>query len=190
MWDSSQASELVRCCENMGRRWQHISAVGRLADRLDREVGLPEAVRAAAWLHDVGYAPELASTGFHPLDGAAYLLRLGAPQEVVGLVAWHTGAAWEASERGFSQQLAEMPTPESQWLDVVTFIDLVTGPDGSVTTPERRIEEILSRYDASHAVHRAVQGSAPELLASAARARTLLGLTDKWPIPAESMSKS
>jgi hypothetical protein len=24
---------------------------------------------AAAWLHDIGYAPGLPETGFHPLDG-------------------------------------------------------------------------------------------------------------------------
>ncbi len=28
---------------------------------------------AAAYLHDIGYAPELAITGFHPLDGARHL---------------------------------------------------------------------------------------------------------------------
>jgi hypothetical protein len=30
---------------------------------------------AAAWLHDIGYAPAIAEsgTGFHPLDGARYL---------------------------------------------------------------------------------------------------------------------
>ena len=30
-------------------------------------------LEAAAWLHDIGYAPSLVATGFHPLDGARYL---------------------------------------------------------------------------------------------------------------------
>ncbi|MEU5430196.1 HD domain-containing protein [Streptomyces olivoreticuli] len=32
-----------------------------------------ELLEAAAVLHDVGYAPDLAQTGFHSLDGARYL---------------------------------------------------------------------------------------------------------------------
>ncbi|WP_246012281.1 HD domain-containing protein [Myceligenerans xiligouense] len=161
-----------------------MQGVGRRADELAADIGLPDEVRAAAWLHDVGYAPEVARTGFHPLDGAVYLSELGAPDEVVGLVAWHTGAVWEAAERGLSDRLAQMPEPSASWLDVVTLIDLVTGPDGVATTPERRVAEILGRYDASHPVHRAVKFSGPELLASAARARAALGLSDEWPFSA------
>ncbi|WP_242636548.1 HD domain-containing protein [Myceligenerans salitolerans] len=183
MWESDQAPRLAqRCLEDLGRRWQHVRSVGQLADRLVADVGLPEDVRAAAWLHDLGYAPKLALTGFHPLDGAVYLSRCGAPDEVVGLVAWHTGAVWEAAERGLSDRLARMPEPSAKWLDVVTLIDLVTGPDGVATTPEKRVAEILGRYEASHPVHRAVKFSGPELLASAARARAILGLSDEWPL--------
>jgi hypothetical protein len=36
-------------------------------------LSLPDDLVAAAWLHDIGYAPELAKTGFHPLDGSAAL---------------------------------------------------------------------------------------------------------------------
>lgn len=32
---------------------------------------------AAAWLHDIGYAPGIQETGFHPLDGGLYLRRAG-----------------------------------------------------------------------------------------------------------------
>lgn len=32
-----------------------------------------ELLRAAVILHDVGYAPRLAVTGFHPVDGAGFL---------------------------------------------------------------------------------------------------------------------
>jgi HD superfamily phosphodiesterase len=33
----------------------------------------PDLLEAAAWLHDIGYSPEIAVSGFHPLDGARYL---------------------------------------------------------------------------------------------------------------------
>jgi HD superfamily phosphodiesterase len=42
---------------------------------------------AAALLHDVGYAPDIAHTGFHPLDGAWYLREVGAPDRLTALVA-------------------------------------------------------------------------------------------------------
>ncbi|MCF4123220.1 HD domain-containing protein [Antribacter sp. KLBMP9083] len=189
MWESDRAPEIARrFLADLGGRWLHVQSVGRLADQLAADAGLPDDVRAAAWLHDVGYAPDLSLTGFHPLDGAVYLTECGAPTEVVGLVAWHTGAVWEAAERGLSDKLARMPVPSAKWLDVVTLIDLVNGPDGVATTPEKRVAEILSRYDSSHPVHRAVKFSAPELLASSARARATLGLPDEWPLgPAERM---
>lgn len=48
---------------------------------------------AAATLHDVGYAPRLAATGFHPLDGARFLRdEHGAEERLVRLVANHSFA--------------------------------------------------------------------------------------------------
>jgi HD domain len=59
----------------LGSRWSHVRQTGELARRIARVV--PPADRdllvAAAYLHDVGYAPELAKTGFHPLDGARWI---------------------------------------------------------------------------------------------------------------------
>jgi hypothetical protein len=52
------------------------------------------------WLHDIGYAPELAGTGCHPLDGARYLRRIGVDEQVVSLVAYHSCARIEAEVRG------------------------------------------------------------------------------------------
>lgn len=50
---------------------------------------------AAAWLQDIGYAREVATTGFHPLDGAVYLHGAEWPARVVSLVAHHScAAAW------------------------------------------------------------------------------------------------
>lgn len=60
---------------------------------------------AAAWLHDIGYTPELATTQFHPLDGARYLR----DDRVVNLVAHHSGARYEAAERGLEAELSAFP---------------------------------------------------------------------------------
>ncbi|WP_291881381.1 HD domain-containing protein [Cellulomonas sp.] len=168
----------------LGRRWGHVRTVGRLADELSAAGRISADVAAAAWLHDVGYAEELSASGLHALDGARFLLMEGAPSAVVGLVARHTGATFEAEERGLEQQLAAMPDADPVDLETLTLLDLVTAPDGSMTDPETRIEEILSRYPVSSPVHRAVRRSRGELLASAGRARERLGLADEWPASA------
>ena len=69
-------------------------AAARIAARLapDRAGELV----AAAWLHDIGYAPGLAVSGFHPADGARFVRSQGFPELVVSLVAFHTGAVIEA----------------------------------------------------------------------------------------------
>lgn len=103
---------------------------------------------------------------------------------MVALVAHHTGARFEAEERGLADELETLPSPPREDLDALTLIDLVVGPTGELTTPGHRIEEILTRYGPSDPVHRAVTRSRPSLLASAARARGRLGLSDEWPLRA------
>jgi hypothetical protein len=185
MWvmQSHEASELaVHHLADMGSRWAHVQAVGRLADALAAEGRVASDVATAAWLHDLGYAPELAHTGFHPLDGAHFLQGLGVQANVVGLVAHHTGAANEAAERGLSDALAALPTPSSTDLEALDLLDLVIGPSGSPTSPSARLREVLERYPVNDPVHRAVVVSRPALLAGAARARRRLRLTDEWPL--------
>jgi hypothetical protein len=128
-----------------------------------------EAVVAAAWLHDVGYAPSVRSTGFHPVDGAAFARAEGFPAVVVSLVAYHTGAVFEARERGLLDALAKFPEPPQLLLDVLTCADMTTGPDGSRVRAEDRVSEILARYPEDNPVHHAIERSAPILLAAVAR---------------------
>ena len=64
---------------------------------------------SAAWLHDIGYAPDVLESGFHPLDGARYLAGLGAPERVVNLVARHSYAILEAELRGIGDLVAVFP---------------------------------------------------------------------------------
>ena len=56
------------------RRWAHRQGVAAQARTLEVILGKDaDLLVAAAWLHDIGYAPDLVDTGFHPLDGARYL---------------------------------------------------------------------------------------------------------------------
>ena len=168
----------------LGDRWAHVQAVGRLAEELLDAGLVGEEVVCAAWLHDVGYSSTSAATGFHPVDGARVLMNDGWSDEVVGLVAHHTGASEEAAERGLSDDLGALPMPSPELLDAITLIDLSVGPDGSLTRPRERVAEILDRYAAGDPVHAAVTRSRDRLLASAERARNFLELSDDWPLVA------
>lgn len=161
------------------RRWSHTLGVAAAAERL--AIVLPEgdraAVVAAALVHDIGYSPQLARSGFHPIDGARFLHQQGLPSVVVALVAHHTGAAVEAEQRGLTAALAQVPCPPPAMLDVLTCADLSTSPTGQPVRVEDRIAEILTRYPADHLVHRAVLRSTPDLLAAATRVRNRLAAT-------------
>jgi hypothetical protein len=71
-----------------------------------------ETLVAAAYFHDIGYAPELAKTGFHPLDGARFIRERG-HERLARLVAHHSGARIEAQLRGITDYLDEFPFDDS-----------------------------------------------------------------------------
>ncbi|MET8012277.1 HD domain-containing protein [Streptomyces sp. NPDC005271] len=57
--------------EPLPRRWAHSLGVAKRARSLSPILGDDaELLKAAAVLHDIGYSPAIAVTGFHPLDGA------------------------------------------------------------------------------------------------------------------------
>ncbi len=63
----------------LGNRYRDTVKVAARAEELAEAV--PPADRellvVAAWWHDLGYAPDLVQTGFHPIDGARYLAAKG-----------------------------------------------------------------------------------------------------------------
>ncbi len=128
----------------------------------------------AAWLHDIGYSPEIGHTRFHPLDGARYLRDEGWPETIVNLVAHHSGARFEAEQRGLAAELAEFPFPDGPLLDALALADLTTGPSGERLTYDERIAEILRRYPEDDPVHRAWLTAAPVLRESVQRAEARL----------------
>jgi HD superfamily phosphodiesterase len=90
-------------------RWEHTQGVAQRVRDMRHRLG-PEAdlVEAAAWLHCIGYATEIAHTGFYPLDGARYLRDVHDAHNVVReLVAHHSGAMVQAQERGLDRELFE-----------------------------------------------------------------------------------
>ena len=74
--DAARLAETMLAAE-LPRRWRHVRSVARRARWAAKQLSLSDALVAAAWLHDIGYAPDLVETGFHPLDGARYLRRWG-----------------------------------------------------------------------------------------------------------------
>lgn len=159
----------------LGRRWRHVQQVGSVAESFVAAGKVSEVVAVAAWLHDIGYAAALARTGFHPLDGGRFLQARGASDEIVGLVGYHTGAMFEADERGLLAELQTLPKPDQDDQDLLTYFDLSVGPDGTVVDPKARVEEILTRYAPGHPVHKAVARSQSHLLRVAERAERRIG---------------
>ncbi|MFI5958691.1 HD domain-containing protein [Cryptosporangium sp. NPDC051539] len=157
-------------------RWQHSAGVAARAeqvagtvDEADREI-----LVAAAWLHDIGYARQTHDTGFHPLDGARYLRRQGAPGRLCSLVAHHSGARYVAEARGLTAELAEFPLEVSALSDALTYADQTVGPHGRPYSVEQRLAEALDRHGPDSPQARAYLTRAPYLLGVAARVRQRL----------------
>ncbi|GAB7190959.1 hypothetical protein NUM3379_16660 [Kineococcus sp. NUM-3379] len=150
--------------EALPRRWQHSQVVAATAAdyaaRLDLD---PDVVVAAAWLHDVGYAPPLVDTGFHPLDGAALLARSGWTDEVVNLVAHHSCADVEAERRGLGDVMRRYPDTPGAARDVLWASDATTGPDGQRLSVAERVLEVVQRYEPADLVSECMVHIAPQL---------------------------
>lgn len=164
--------------ESLPRRWMHSQGVARRATELTELLGGDaDLLVSAAVLHDVGYAPRLAVTGFHPLDGARFL-RDGhaADERLVRLVANHSLALLEAEERGLRGELeAEFPLLDDHRLvDALVYCDMTTTPDGKGTSAENRLEEIMKRYGSDSLVGRFIRRAAPDILAAVGRVKSAL----------------
>lgn len=150
------------------RRWAHVQGVGgrvRVVAPLF-SVGDCELLAGAALLHDIGYAPELVDTGFHPLDGARYLRGNGGPDRLVNLVAHHSCATLEAELRGLSDELAEFEDEKTAVRDALWWADMTTTPDGGETTVADRVAEIQGRYGPDDLVSRFIRRAWDDLNAA------------------------
>jgi len=143
------ARDLARAllAEAMPARWNHVRGVADAAEDIGLLPGIdPDLLIAAALLHDVGYADDLAATGFHPLDGARYLRATGVDERLCSLVAHHSGARIEAELRGMREVLlGEFIDEHSATRDALWYCDMTTGPDGQRMTLDQRLAEIEGR---------------------------------------------
>jgi hypothetical protein len=159
------------------RRWAHVRGVAKCMENLapyldnDAEIGL-----AAAWLHDIGYAPHLQNSGFHPLDGSRHLQRLGFPDRVCVLVANHSWALIEADLRGLGDTLRnEFPQELSSTADALCYADLTTSPTGLEVQVEDRLAEVIQRYGVGSVVATFIETARPRMLAAVRRTETRTG---------------
>ena len=163
-WAEDTARTLLQ--EPLPRRWAHSQGVAAQARSLAPILG-PDAdlLIAAAFLHDIGYAPGLHDTGFHPLDGARYLTRTArADGTLCRLVAHHSCAFIEADERGLAAELSsEYEMPRGDLSDALIYCDMTTGPDGRHILVTQRLDDIRARYTPDDPVSRAIARSAPLL---------------------------
>jgi HD domain len=174
-WAFGVARNELACA--LPRRWAHSQGVARRASLLAHVTGDAELLESAALLHDVGYAPRIARTGFHPLDGARFLRDVHqASDRLVRLVANHSFALLEAEERGLRYQLeTDFPLlPDPFLVDALVWCDMTTTPDGLPTTATERITEIVGRYGPDSVVGRFIRRAAPDIHAAAQRVEAVL----------------
>ena len=164
-WAEPLARALLQ--EPLPRRWAHVQGVAARARSLAPILGADaDLLEAAAWLHDIGYAPGLAATGFHPLDGARYLRDAQhADALLCRLVAHHSCAIIEAGERGLADVLTLEFEPAPPALSsVLTYCHMTTSPDGELVPAAQRVAEIHHRYGQGHLVSRSIQRATPMIL--------------------------
>ncbi|WP_199924657.1 HD domain-containing protein [Streptomyces sp. WM6386] len=169
-WAYSLSESLLS--DPLPRRWAHSLGVAKRARSLSPVLGDDaELLEVAAVLHDIGYAPALAKTGFHPLDGARYLRTVAnADERVVRLVAHHSCAWMEAEARGLREELEEeFPRESGQLNDALCYCDMNTTPDGTPTNPVDRINEITRRYGPDSLIGTFIRRAEPEILACTGR---------------------
>lgn len=170
------AHELL--ASELPRRWAHVRGVATRAELVPlAHKSVATILVTAAWLHDIGYAPSLVDTGFHPIDGARHLRRIAADERVVNLVAHHSCARVEADLRGLAPVLAsEFPRDDRLPHDELCFCDQTTSPDGKVVDVVDRLAEIRGRYGPEHVVTRFVDLAEAELVSTVRRIEANCGL--------------
>lgn len=175
-WAEDLARKLLE--DTLPQRWAHVQGVAFLARSLPRASGVElELLEAAAWLHDIGYLPELATTGLHGLDGARYLRDIPhADPMLCRLVAHHSCAVIEAEERGLANVLQEeFEVPPQPLADALTFCDMTTSPGGDPTKVDRRLAEIHHRYGSGHIISRSIRRATPMILRAVAKVQAGTG---------------
>lgn len=150
---------------DQGTRLAHVLTAGRIAAAVAeglRESGSLTNEEAAllvvaATVHDIGYAPSVARTGFHPLDGAVHLRSLGWSPWLGRLVANHSCALVTAPDQLTPRVRTEFPPVPGLLPDSLTYSDMHSSPRGEVIAAEVRLADIAARHADPREAARAVQ---------------------------------
>ncbi|GAA5082358.1 hypothetical protein HNP84_003931 [Thermocatellispora tengchongensis] len=166
-WARDLARDLLE--KPLPRRWAHTQGVARRAESLAVILGdEADTLVAAAYLHDIGYAPDLVDTGMHQLDGARYLRDVAkADNTLCRLVAHHSCAVMEAGQRHlFDALTSEFDEEHPELAEALTYCDMTTDPDGRHLDVIDRLAEIHTRYGPDHLVSRSITAATPCIMAS------------------------
>jgi len=182
-WAAEQARSLL---PPLGNRWLHVQGVVEAAQWVGQAFDEENAAHllAAAYLHDLGYAPALQKTGFHPLDSACYVRSCGY-ERLACLVAHHSEARFEAQLRDFGLGLNTFPRERSAVADALTFCDMTTSPTGRPISFKERATDIFRRYSEADIVAQALRRAMPYICLAIGRTQRRLhrcGLSTVLPI--------
>lgn len=147
VWHSPVTSQLLRYASDCARAnleststgaWDRSQRAAGHASNAVRHLGRPrgDIIIAAAWLHAVGESPDLARTGFAPVDGALYLLAEGWPAPVVNLVAYQSQARLLASAFDATGQLALFERIQGWPSDILDYSCVMALSEDRLPDPE------------------------------------------------------
>ena len=130
----TEALELARqLLADQGNRYRHVRRASEVAERDLAVLFTAEDHRllvAAAALHDIGYAPAIAHTGFHPVDGGLYLCAHGYSHRLANLVADHSHAELFAPDTATRQLLQPFAREAPMLADALAYADMHSDPNG------------------------------------------------------------
>ena len=159
-------------------RWLHVQGVIARARTVAPVLGLRPAeadlLVAAAALHDIGLAPDVAATKASFLDGARWLAEQGAPVRLVDLVAHCDCGQVEASLQGHGAEYARYRDERSPTRDALWYCCLTTGADGTPVSVSERIAAWATTYAGDDVITRYAVLARDELLAAVARTQERL----------------
>jgi hypothetical protein len=105
-------------------------------------------------------------------------MSIGASADLVGAVAHHSSARFEAEERGLASELETFPAPSEALMDALAYADMTTGPTGLGVSVDDRLAEILERYGPDDPVHRAISRARVDLVSAVRRTGIRLAARD------------
>ena len=149
------------------RRWAHVQGVAARARSLAPVLGADaDLLEAAAWLHDIGYAPDLARRACTRSTAPGTCATPSTPTPCcAGWSPITPTPSSKPSERGLADVLGLEFEPAPYLLSsVLTYCDMTTSPDGELVPVEQRLAEIHHRYGPGHLVSRSIQRATPMIL--------------------------